>query len=839
MKIEFSLFNDRLGAKNGVRHWLTIDDIVELYFKNHIVKDKDPNGDIKEEKDGLNFTITQYINPEGPVHRKGENIIGAYGLCIDVDNKDDKVNDPYITKAYIQEALSGFRYILHTTHTHMMRVEERSRIYEPRPKYRAILFFDKVINVADYKRVCAHFRSLFPCNDYVDTASDTLAQGWYLPSCRQEMLEYAEIINQPGNLIDTEKILDSFDGAVAERAFKAEGLDTQRLMRNTNSATYNTIYNSNKDFVNPLDENNINQDLNVKSLFRNNTIFNQQDPVFQRVLNVLSEPLMHVSNFTGAGYKDWITIGSAIKGCGFPFEIFDQWSAQDASKYEGSVKLYERWCGFNGTAREGSIFEIAKKVGVRHYLGYKASPHKQLDGTIKSVVLYDYTYGSVLPEGYVSYEDSLELEPAPPENTMKYFPDHLCDNAPDPIAMWIDYVLESSYKPNKTMAMASGVGALASLYHHRAIAERQDCASNIYSLGLAGSGQGKGHGIKCVKELYTQLNLKRHIVDRMPGSGLGVNNLLLKRESSLLFLFPEFEKDFLSQVSNRNASSALMDIEGTFTRIYSQTNEFIDSVGATKGDEEDAPLIPYPHVSMYATCIPSYFYKYYATNMGSNGFLARMIPFVYNLQDIKSRERTNRHFTEIPSEFLRLCRGIVDMPRGDRGDAFSTAFRPKIIRFESDKLNKYVTDIETDLNSQANKESREGNEIVSSIYYRIPENALKIALAAHEGEFITRRVYDWALEVASACAETVIVNAVRNVPQSAYDNNLQKLYQVIRSFQRWCTMEEIAGKSRFLEGGTKQRKALLEELKDSGAITCRMVQTKGRPAVEYLAAKKF
>ena len=317
MRIEFSLFKHRRDAKNGERHWLTIEEICLQYFQKHEIKE--PAADIRDEKNGLNFTIVRYIeemrNEEGKlvVHRHSNNISGAYGLCIDIDNKGDKNIHPYISKSYIQHALLGYKYILHTTHSHMIPVMEDGVLHEARPKYRAILFFDEVVDVYEYQRIAKHFARLFPNCGHVDLASTTLAQAWYLPSCTKNTTHLAEIIHQDGMLVDTEKILDNEEGSVADDDHQNRIVsDTLRPEAHANSATNLSSYTNINDNVQHFDKKKIKKFWDLKGLLRTNQVFNSGHTLLKRVGKVLSEPQRHVRTFWGVNLKGWITIGQPL-----------------------------------------------------------------------------------------------------------------------------------------------------------------------------------------------------------------------------------------------------------------------------------------------------------------------------------------------------------------------------------------------------------------------------------------------------------------------------------------------------------------------------------------------
>jgi hypothetical protein len=823
LKVEFSTFPRAAAAQSGERQWLTVEEITSRYFTKHQIK---PGWikDIDTQKDGKQFSLARYIDKtNNSVQSSKATINGMYGLILDFDNKGP---EPYITHSVIQEKLEGYYYILHTTHSHMREVKGETA----RDKYRAVLFFDKAVNVEDFVYIANHFMQIFPgWREHIDENCANVSWRWYLPSCAAINRDSAFIAVNQGKMVDTSSILKQ---RAAEEQVGKESSDDYIDNNNGHKcppATCEEIYTEKDIVVKQENQESANKNFPSRKAYSNYFTDNRDILLLrQRVLNVLHDPKMNPANFE---YNDWFKIGSSIKGAGLPFDVFDDWCSLDPSKYDGVAKTKKKWDSMTRTAGAGTLFYIASKQGVKYYKGYKEVKVRTTKGSLQAAQVLDYADDDAANKVFSQEEaDKMNLAPTPTE---KFFPDHLIDLAPDPVGMWVQHVIDSSTLPNRTMAFSSTFATLAGLYHHRIIGPRHRCTPNIYAVGLAGSGQGKGHGVKCAKALYRALGLyDMHVREVVPGSGHGVANALINSDRSVVYLWEEFENDFLAPMSERNIPSFIRDIQSKFLNWYTNADDSVSAFGDNQANA-NSPKIWYPHISIYGTAQPELFYKNYVSPTGSKGFLARMLPFIYNLRSIPARDRPLREIEDFSPELLRFCKNILNIPKGI--SAFNNEFKPRLIPFESESVNKIAQDFETHMNHMGNQEYRNNNFVVASIYHRIPQHAMKVALIAHEGATISERVYKWAQEVAINCAENIIINAIHDSGRNEYESELNQIYKVIAK-NKFINRTELSKKTRSIP--TRRRNDYLAQLKSEGAIIEIDQRSGGGPIKAYAALQR-
>ena len=78
----------------------------------------------------------------------------------------------------------------------------------------------------------------------------------------------------------------------------------------------------------------------------------------------IPEILEHI-DCASCGYEEWLQVGMALKGSGFPLSIWDDWSRTDSARYNARECEY-KWNSFHGSGRPvgtGTIVQIAKAHG--------------------------------------------------------------------------------------------------------------------------------------------------------------------------------------------------------------------------------------------------------------------------------------------------------------------------------------------------------------------------------------------------------------------------------------------------------------------------------------------
>ena len=123
---------------------------------------------------------------------------------------------------------------------------------------------------------------------------------------------------------------------------------------------------------------------------------------------------------------------------------------------------------------------------------------------------------------------------------------------------------------------------------------------------------------------------------------------------------------------------------------------------------------------------------------------------------------------------------------------------------------------------------------LSAIYARCAEHAIKLALAAHEGEQIGADAVRWGIAAADHCAAFLIDAVKSHVAESEHERNTNKVRQVIRDRKGdWVDTRAVLLKTRNLK--SRERNDILADLIEAGDIERQEVPGPTKPGYRYRA----
>ena len=112
------------------------------------------------------------------------------------------------------------------------------------------------------------------------------------------------------------------------------------------------------------------------------------------------------------------------------------------------------------------------------------------------------------------------------------------------LELLVDYILASAVRPQPILAIGASLCALGALMG-RKYRTQTNLRTNLYVVGMAGSGGGKDHARSCIKEAFIAAGLQRYLGGNRIASGSGLLTALYRQPSSL-FQIDEFGQ-FLAQ----------------------------------------------------------------------------------------------------------------------------------------------------------------------------------------------------------------------------------------------------------------------------------------------------
>ena len=166
----------------------------------------------------------------------------------------------------------------------------------------------------------------------------------------------------------------------------------------------------------------------------------------------------------------------------------------------------------------------------------------------------------------------------------------------------MDFTLANAPYPNVALAFC-GAMALQSFLAGRKVCTNGDLRTNIYLLALAGSGTGKEFPRKVNSQVLFQIGESRSIGDKF-ASGEGIQDALVR---SGRMLFQNDEMDGVLRQINLDRDNARESIPNILLTLYTSAGDVYPI--RVKANQKDAIYVDQPHLTLFGTATPQYFYE--------------------------------------------------------------------------------------------------------------------------------------------------------------------------------------------------------------------------------------
>lgn len=499
---------------------------------------------------------------------------------------------------------------------------------------------------------------------------------------------------------------------------------------------------------------------------------------------------------------EWLRVMFAIKDSlgDDGYSVFDRWSAT-GSKYKGPKDTQTTWLS-------------AKREGI----------------TVNTLHYYSYHYGRPKPQPTI--EQLVEIIPGGnlSPDLPKSVPVHLL-NAPGLVGKLLNYIESSAIYPQPLLSLAAAISFAGAIYGHR-IQSETGLRTNFYTLGVAPSGAGKDHARKVISRICADL-VYTDLLSGDPASGAGLLTSLTENKDNpgvRMILWDEFGK-VLSLISEPRAPAHLKEIENILMTLYSSASSFyVGKQYANRDKKSPRHDIDQPCLNIYGTTVPSRFYESITSGHALDGFLARLL--VFESEEYALEPLPDRKLTETPEPLLSKLTAILKMSKNNAPEgnvSTVTTICPLTISYDDD-ARKLINDFQR-LCRQRCFDNQKSS--VSSVYARAAENAIKLALVAHEGDSIPLPVMQWAIEVATHCARRLIVSVHERISSTQAEADIKKLLRVfIENPNRWLTKAEVTVKSQWCQPSAR-RNDYLAQLVETGQIQSETIQKNSRATLAY------
>ncbi|MFV0442886.1 MAG: bifunctional DNA primase/polymerase [Planctomycetaceae bacterium] len=255
-------------------------------------------------------------------------------------------------------------------------------------------------------------------------------------------------------------------------------------------------------------------------------------------------------------------------------------------------------------------------------------------------------------------------------------PDDLL-HVPGFVSQVMDFTLANAPYQNVALAFC-GAMALQSYLCGRKVCDPGDLRPNIYLLALASSGTGKDFPRAVNAQVLLNIGHVPALGDKF-ASGEGIQDALHRAGA---MLFQNDEMDGVLRQINLDRENKRESIPNILLTLYtSAANVYPIRV---KAGQKEPQHIDQPHLTLFGTATPKYFYEALSPRMLTNGFFARMI-----IVDVGSRGAGQSPGSArlVPEPILETARWWAEFQPG--------TVRKNLIEFHPDpKTIPYTADAE-------------------------------------------------------------------------------------------------------------------------------------------------
>jgi Bifunctional DNA primase/polymerase, N-terminal/Primase C terminal 2 (PriCT-2) len=542
----------------------------------------------------------------------------------------------------------------------------------------------------------------------------------------------------------------------------------------------------------------------------------------------IAEALWFIPN-ADLDYDSWVRIGMALKGAlgEDAWDLFAAWSAT-SSKDVPEFTL-RTWASLKpDRIGAGTIYHHALAGG------WIPDPALVLNGGI--LVNGRHPARALLERLMVPAAPRVANPPppAPPAADLRLFQ---LDGA---LQLLVDYILASAVRPQPILAIAASLCALGALMG-RKYKTQTNLRTNLYVVGMAGSGGGKDHARSCIKEAFIAAGLQRYLGGNRIASGSGLLTALYRQPSSL-FQLDEFGQFLGNVVNKRHAPKYLAEIWDLLTELSTSAGGTF--FGAEYADQKERPRqdIAQPCCCVHATTVPEPFWAALQEGSMVDGSLARFLVFQTD-DDVPDRNRRPKPVGDVPADLIDALQAIAaGVPGHGRGNIAARVEGPMIVPDPypvpmATEAEQLFDGLDQELTAQQ-REAVGTNR--SAVLARVWENTAKAALiravsANPQAPVIGLEDAEWARIVVDRCVTTMITEAERHIAENKTQAYHQKVLRLIQGAgARGLTKSEITRRTQFLD--IRQRQEILVALIESGQVALNQRASDTRPATVYRAA---
>lgn len=394
-------------------------------------------------------------------------------------------------------------------------------------------------------------------------------------------------------------------------------------------------------------------------------------------------------------------------------------------------------------------------------------------------------------------------------NRTKILPDELLYPTPM-IKMWVEWINSNNHRKQPEVALAGVLTAIGSMVGRNLSWQNQ--SANIYTLGLAGSGEGKHACRDGIERVMKEVGYGDRLGSGDFGSDSGFREDLVQTKE-LLMVADEFH-GFLEKASS---TQPLPYIAGVI-RILLEAHTGTISGKTLKGNKMEA--IEGAHFSLFALCQPSIFWATCKQKQINNGFMGRFI--IFNGRPMPRAEPMTV-VTDPPVDLIELIKTSANVNRTLLDRRMSDTSGREIISASEECIAHYVATFNKCEVITQHAMHKEHDVTKATLYARTMEKANRLALIHAwslnpAAPVMTIESIEWSYQVMLKCNEFMLDGISENTATNGNETNVKAILKVIGQAGKDGIMNAVL-LSNTQEIPTRQRNDIISDLMDSGKIS--------------------
>lgn len=364
----------------------------------------------------------------------------------------------------------------------------------------------------------------------------------------------------------------------------------------------------------------------------------------------------------------------------------------------------------------------------------------------------------------------------------------------------------------------------------RAYASPTNLRTNIYTVAIGGSGEGKTSLVNPAKELMIMAGLGDVVGSDRMASGGGLLAMLSANPRRVCFL-DEFGH-MLQQIGMAGTGAHAKQILTEFTALYS--GAMTEFKGTAYAAREPAP-IDCPHLCLFGMATPEQFWRAFGSAALEDGSVARYLVFPLGKTAPKDPDTSAAEFM---ANELRATQAVI------AGRVTGNLGRPQVYTVPmTDAAEKTRAALKAKETAFALFASAEGMRGAPSILRRVTENAIKIAMISAIGRNpstpeIDGRDMDIGHAIAWWSAQTMIANIASHIADNQIERDVNDVERFIldggAQGRAWSDVQR-----KFRRIRTRELQEIVDGLTRQETIVCEMTDSgRGRPGKRYKDATK-